>query len=133
PPGRTILDACSEANVPVHAVGKISDVFCGRGVTTSIRTRDDQDGIERTIEVCERGGPALVFSNLVDFDSKFGHRNDAVGYARAIESVDARLPDLLDAVEEGFVFITGDHGCDPTTPGTDHTRERTPLLVYGGR
>jgi phosphopentomutase len=87
--------------------------------------------VDLTIEHLGRPGPALVFSNLVDFDSKFGHRNDPEGYARAVETLDRRIPELVDAMDGGVLFLTGDHGCDPTTPSTDHSRERTPLLVAG--
>jgi phosphopentomutase len=131
PPGPTVLDAVHEAGVPVLAVGKIQDVFCGRGITEGVYSDSNEHGVDLTLEYLRRDGPALVFSNLVDFDSKFGHRNDPVGYARAIEALDRRLPSVVDALNGGVLMLTGDHGCDPTTPPTDHSRERTPLLVAG--
>ena len=88
-------------------------------------------GIELTLEYLRRPAPSLVFSNLVDFDSKYGHRNDAEGYARCVEAFDRRVPGILEALDGGVLFVTGDHGCDPTTPPTDHSRERVPLLGAG--
>ena len=131
PPGPTLCDALSEAGVPVRAVGKIVDIFDGHGIAESAYSASDDDGITRTIEALRRPGPGLVFSNLVDFDSKYGHRNDPKGYAAAIERLDARIPELIAALDGGVMILTGDHGCDPTTPSTDHSRERTPLLVAG--
>jgi phosphopentomutase len=131
PPGPTVLDRLQEAGVPVHAVGKIGDIFCGRGIASSRYSDSNEHGIDLTIEDLARVDGGLVFANLVDFDSKYGHRNDADGYASAIEAFDHRLPDLVEALDGGVLFITGDHGCDPTTPPTDHSRERTPLLVAG--
>jgi len=131
PPGPTRLDLLQEAGVDVRAVGKIRDIFDGRGIGRTIATRSDDDGIDATLRELRRPGRALVFANLVDFDSKFGHRNDAQGYAAAIEAFDRRLPEVVAALDGGVLLITGDHGCDPTTPSTDHTRERTPLLAAG--
>jgi phosphopentomutase len=117
--------------VSVYGVGKIQDIFCGQGITEGRYSDTNDHGVDLTVEYLRRPGPALVFTNLVDFDSKYGHRNDPAGYAAAIEAFDRRLPDLLGALGGGVLFITGDHGCDPTTPPTDHSRERTPLLVGG--
>lgn len=131
PPGPTLCDLVSDAGIDVRAVGKIVDIFDGRGITGSVYSASDDDGITRTIEALRAAGPALVFANLVDFDSKYGHRNDPQGYAAAIERLDARIPELIGALDGGVMILTGDHGCDPTTPSTDHSRERTPLLVAG--
>jgi len=134
PPGPTVLDRCVEAGVSVYGVGKIGDIFSGRGLTEFRYSRSNDDGVDLTIDYLRRPGPSLVFTNLVDFDSKYGHRNDAAGYATCIEAFDARLPDLFEAVGAagGMLFLTGDHGCDPTTlDSTDHTRERTPMLAWG--
>jgi phosphopentomutase len=131
PPGATVLDVVQDAGVAVYGVGKIQDIFCGQGITEARYSRDNDDGVDLTLEYLKRPGPAFVFTNLVDFDSKYGHRNDTAGYAKAIAAFDVRLPEVLDALGGGVLLITGDHGCDPTTPGTDHTRERTPLLAAG--
>jgi len=131
PPGPTVLDLLVEAGRTVFAIGKIQDIFDHRGITEGVYSSSNEDGIDRTIDALRRGSGDLIFANLVDFDSKYGHRNDAAGYGQAIEAFDRRLPDLLAALDGGVLCITGDHGCDPTTPSTDHTRERTPLLVAG--
>jgi phosphopentomutase len=131
PPGPTLCDRCLAAEVPVFGVGKIQDIFAGQGMTEARYSTSNDDGMDRTIEYLRRPGPALVFSNLVDFDSKYGHRNDPEGYARCIEALDGRIPELIGALDGGVLFLTGDHGCDPTTPPTDHSRERTPLLAAG--
>jgi phosphopentomutase len=131
PPGPTVLDRLIQAGRTVLAIGKIQDIFDHHGISEATYSADNDDGLERTIDALTRGSADLVFTNLVDFDSKYGHRNDAEGYARAIERVDRRLPELLAALEGGVMLVTGDHGCDPTTPSTDHTRERTPVLAAG--
>ncbi len=131
PPGPTLLDGCLEAGVAVYGVGKIQDIFDHRGLTEAAYSESNDHGLDLSIDYLRREGPALVFSNLVDFDSKYGHRNDPDGYARSIEALDRRIPELIDALGGGVVFLTGDHGCDPTTPPTDHSRERTPLLAAG--
>ena len=131
PPGPTLLDACLEGGVAVYGVGKIQDIFAGRGMTEATYSNSNDHGVDLTIEYLDRPGPSLVFTNLVDFDSKYGHRNDPQGYARCIESFDARVPDLVGALGGGVMLLTGDHGCDPTTPSTDHSRENTPLLAAG--
>jgi phosphopentomutase len=132
PPRPTLLEQTMDAGVPVFGVGKIRDIFVERGLTEATYSSSNDDGIDKTIEYLGRPGPSLVVSNLVDFDSKYGHRNDPEGYARCVEALDRRLPELLGAVEgDGLLFLTGDHGCDPTTEPTDHSRERTPCLVAG--
>jgi phosphopentomutase len=131
PPGPTLLDRCRQAGVSVYAVGKIQDIFDGRGISEARYSESNDDGVDITLDYLTRPGPALVFTNLVDFDSKYGHRNDPAGYARAIEALDVRLPDLIGSLGGGVFLLTGDHGCDPTTPSTDHSRERTPLLAAG--
>jgi phosphopentomutase len=131
PPGPTLLDRCLEAGVAVYGVGKIQDIFTGQGLTEAQYSDSNDHGVDLTLAYLRRPGPALVFSNLVDFDSKYGHRNDPQGYAHAVEALDARIPDLVEALDGGVLFLTGDHGCDPTTPSTDHSRERTPLLAAG--
>jgi phosphopentomutase len=131
PPGPTVLDAVQAAGVPVLGVGKIVDIFSGQGVTEARYSDSNEHGVDLTIEYLRRPPPTLVFTNLVDFDSKYGHRNDPNGYATAVEALDRRMPDLLEALDGGVMLLTGDHGCDPTTPPTDHSRERTPLLAAG--
>ncbi len=131
PPGPTLLDRCLEAGVAVYGVGKIRDIFAERGLTEASYSDSNDHGVDLTLEYLGRPGPALVVTNLVDFDSKYGHRNDPEGYARAVEALDARVPELIAALEGGVLFLTGDHGCDPTTPSTDHSRERTPMLAAG--
>ena len=131
PPGPTVLDRLIEAGRRVLAIGKIQDIFDHHGISEAAYSVDNDDGLERSIDALAGRSADLVFTNLVDFDSKYGHRNDATGYARAIEQVDRRLPELLGALDGGVLLLTGDHGCDPTTPSTDHTRERTPVLAAG--
>ncbi|MGI8616441.1 MAG: phosphopentomutase [Actinomycetota bacterium] len=131
PPGPTILDRLQEAGVAVLGVGKIQDIFSGQGIGEARYSNSNDHGVDLTLEYLRRAGPAFVFTNLVDFDSKYGHRNDPPGYAACIEAFDRRLPDLIGALDGGVMLITGDHGCDPTTPPTDHSRERTPLLAAG--
>jgi phosphopentomutase len=133
PPGPTTLDRLTGAGIDVVAIGKIRDIFDGRGVGSFSYSDSNDHGVDLTIEALREPGPRLVFTNLVDFDSKYGHRNDPSGYARAIEAFDARLPEVIAALDGGVLLITGDHGCDPTTPPTDHSRERTPLLAAGLR
>jgi len=131
PPGPTVLDLLNEAGVPVFGVGKIQDIFDGEGITDAVYSDSNDHGLDLTVELLRKPGPAFVFSNLVDFDSKYGHRNDPGGYASAVGALDRRLPEVIDAVDDGVLLMTGDHGCDPTTPSTDHSRERTPLLAAG--
>ncbi|MEG3042352.1 MAG: phosphopentomutase, partial [Clostridium sp.] len=116
PFNKTILEYISEAGLPVMAVGKIKDIFTGKGVTESISIKDNMDGVNKTIEMMKSHSSGFIFTNLVDFDMKFGHRNDAVGYAKALEEFDDRLPELKENLGDNDVLIiTADHGCDPTT------------------
>ncbi len=131
PPGPTVLDHCRGAGVAVYGVGKIHDIFSGRGLTEARYSESDDDGVDITLEYLGRPGRSLVFTNLVDFDSKYGHRNDPKGYAACMEALDARIPEILAALDGGVMLLTGDHGCDPTTPSTDHSRELTPMLAAG--
>ncbi|WP_422393052.1 phosphopentomutase [Neomoorella humiferrea] len=134
PPRPTLLDAVVNAGLQVMAVGKIKDIFAGRGISRWIHTHDNMDGIDQTCNFMREGGRGLIFTNLVDFDMRYGHRNDVTGYAGALEAFDRRLPELIEALNEGDVLvITADHGCDPTTPSTDHSREYVPLLIYGNK
>lgn len=132
PPQKTLLDFVSEAGQTVYAVGKISDIFNGSGVTTSIHTESNMDGVDQTIRALTDDFGGLIFTNLVDFDSKFGHRRDAEGYGRAIMEFDRRLPEITAAMgEDDILMICADHGNDPVHAGWDHTREYIPLVVYG--
>ncbi|MCD6022883.1 MAG: Phosphopentomutase [Actinomycetia bacterium] len=131
PPGQTVLDRLQEAGVAVLGVGKIQDIFSSQGITEGRYSDSNDHGVDLTLEYLRRQAPAFVFTNLVDFDSKYGHRNDPEGYAACIEAFDRRLPELIAALDGGVLLLTGDHGCDPTTPPTDHSRERTPLLAAG--
>jgi phosphopentomutase len=131
PPGPTALDRLQDAGVAVLGVGKIQDIFSGQGITEGRYSDTNDHGVDLTLEYLRRSPPTFVFTNLVDFDSKYGHRNDPQGYAACIEAFDRRLPELIGALDGGVLLITGDHGCDPTTPPTDHSRERTPLLAAG--
>lgn len=132
PVDETILDKLKTSRKAVLAVGKIFDIFAGRGITDSVHTENNLDGVSKTCEFIKRGENGLVFTNLVDFDSSFGHRNDPGGYAKALEELDARLPEIIEMItDDKLLIITADHGCDPTTSSTDHSREHVPLLVYG--
>jgi phosphopentomutase len=131
PPRPTLPELCVNAGVAVYGVGKIQDIFAGRGMTEASYSESNDHGVDLTLGYLRRPGPSLVFTNLVDFDSKYGHRNDPAGYAACIERFDERVPELVGTLGGGVMFITGDHGCDPTTPPTDHSRERTPLLAAG--
>jgi phosphopentomutase len=130
PPAGMLLDQLHDKNVFVYAIGKISDIFLGRGISHSVKTKSNEDGMAQTVEAMRVQPDGLIFVNLVDFDSLYGHRNDPEGYARALEAVDRWLPNL-DLQPGDALIVTADHGCDPTTPSTDHSREYTPLLVYG--
>jgi phosphopentomutase len=130
-PGPTVLEKLVEAGVPVVGVGKIPDVFDRKGITDEIHTEGNADGLARTEALLDRVDHGLVFVNLVDFDTLYGHRNDAPGYGRALEELDRALPRILGKLRPGEpCAITADHGCDPTTPSTDHSREYVPLLVH---
>lgn len=129
----TVLDALQEKDIPVYGVGKISDIFAGRGLSESFPTKSNQAGVDRVVELLgSKQEDCLIFANLVDFDMVWGHRNDPEGYGRGLEAFDERLPELLAGLgSDDLLFIVADHGCDPTFPGTDHTREYVPLLVAG--
>jgi len=132
PTGPTLLDMLIERGLAVLAVGKIEDIFAGKGITRVIHTVDNMDGVDQTIKMMQGSERGLIFTNLVDFDMVYGHRNNVRGYADALEAFDRRLPEILSFLRDDEVlFITADHGCDPTTPGTDHTREYVPLLAAG--
>lgn len=132
PPGVTLPDAVKRAGLDMIAVGKITDIFAGRGMTESIFTHGNREGMEATAALAERNFRGLCFVNLVDFDMLYGHRNDRDGYARALSEFDTRLTSFLPRLGEGDVLlITADHGCDPCDQSTDHTREYVPLIVYG--
>ncbi len=133
PPAPTILDAIKEAGKEVIGVGKIRDIFAGQGITSYVYTKGNAEGIQRTKEYLARDFEGLCFINLVDYDMLYGHRNDIEGYARALSEFDAALPGMLALLkEEDVLMVTADHGCDPGyTVSTDHSREYTPLLVYG--
>ena len=132
PPADTTLDLVAAAGKTVYGVGKIGDIFNQKGLTESVHTVSNMDGVDKTIEALGMDFEGFLFTNLVDFDSKYGHRRDPEGYGRCIEEFDARIPEILDALgEEDILMICADHGNDPTAPGTDHTREYVPLLVYG--
>ncbi len=133
PPEPTLLDSLKEAGFMVYAVGKINDIFVGQGITEYIYTQDNEDGIDKTIAaIREKRDRGLIFTNLVDFDAKFGHRNNPQGYADSLAAFDQRLPEIVNALADDDVLIlTADHGNDPTTPSTDHSREYVPILISG--
>lgn len=132
PPGETILDCISGAGLEVCAVGKIFDIFNGRGMTSHVHTVSNDDGIDRTLEYMDRCGSGLIFTNLVDFDSLYGHRRDPEGYCRAIEAFDRRIPQIIEKMKaDDVLIITADHGNDPVHRGWNHTREYVPVLIYG--
>ncbi|WP_219836473.1 phosphopentomutase [Paenibacillus sp. R14(2021)] len=131
PPEPTVLNALQEEGYDVIAVGKINDIFCGEGITEALSTMSNADGIAKTIEILDRPFRGLLFTNLVDFDSLFGHRRDPQGYAAALEEFDRAVPELMKQLgERDLLVVTADHGNDPTYAGTDHTREYVPLLAY---
>jgi phosphopentomutase len=131
PPRPSILDALEAAGVPTCGIGKISDIYCCQGIAAGSRTGDNAEGLARTVEWLDAGQGGFCFTNLNDFDSKYGHRRDPDGYAKALIALDRRLPEILNRLKDGDrLIITADHGCDPTAPGTDHTREFAPLLDY---
>lgn len=132
PPGYTVLDMLSENGKDVIGVGKIEDIFNRRGLTKINHTKNNKEGIQATIDYLKEGFDGFLFVNLVDFDMLYGHRNNPEGYAEALEYFDSFVPKMLELLEdEDILLITADHGCDPTTPGTDHTREHIPVVVYG--
>jgi phosphopentomutase len=132
PPKGMLLDQLEARGVFVHSIGKIFDVFLGRGIRESTKTKNNADGMAATLEAMQSAADGLIFVNLVDFDQQYGHRNDVAGYGAALEQFDAWVPQLESALgESDLAIFTADHGCDPTVPGTDHTREYVPLLVLG--
>lgn len=134
PMGETILDGLSQKGLDVVGIGKIEDIFAHRGITTVDHTKNNPDGIEATLRFLREGKGDFIFTNLVDTDMLYGHRNDPEGYARALEYFDAKIPEIRSAMtKEDMLIITADHGCDPCFPGTDHTREYIPILAVIGR
>lgn len=134
PISKTLLDYLIERDRKVTAIGKIKDIFANQGISESFSTKGNFDGLTKTIESIKQEGSSLIFTNLVDFDMAYGHRNNVKGYAQALEEFDSRIPELLSAInEDDILILTADHGCDPTTTSTDHSREYVPLLVYGAK
>jgi phosphopentomutase len=132
PVKRTILDCLKEKGLGVNAVGKIKDIFNNQGITKFIYIHGNNDGVDKTLDYIKEDSEGLIFTNLVDFDMLYGHRNDVEGYARALKEFDDRLPELLQSLkDDDILLLTADHGCDPTTSSTNHSREYVPLLVYG--
>ncbi|CEO12733.1 phosphopentomutase [Paraclostridium sordellii] len=128
----TVLDTIKKSNLDVIGVGKIEDIFNKQGITEAIHTKDNMDGVDQTINYMKKENKGLIFTNLVDFDSKYGHRRDVEGYKKALEEFDARIPEIIDNMkDDDILIINADHGNDPTYKGTDHTREYIPVLVYG--
>ncbi|WP_129688654.1 phosphopentomutase [Gottfriedia acidiceleris] len=131
PFGRTVMNELKDANFDVISIGKIADIFDGEGITKALRTVSNMDGMDKLVETLKMDFTGLSFLNLVDFDAVYGHRRDPLGYGKALEEYDARLPEVFDLLkEDDLLMITADHGNDPTYTGTDHTREYVPLLVY---
>ncbi len=132
PPKDTMLDALMQAGFETRGVGKISDIFAGKGISATVRTAGNAEGIDRTIENMKASFEGISFTNLVDYDMLYGHRNDIEGYAKALTYFDERLPQMLALLQpEDILMITADHGCDPATPSTDHSREYVPLVMAG--
>ena len=132
PPGRTVLETVQKGGVRTLGVGKIEDIFSRQGLDGSDHTGDNATSLDATVRFLrEANGPTLVFTNLVDFDMVYGHRRDVAGYGRCLEELDRRLPEVVATLgESDWRFLTADHGCDPTAPGTDHTREYTPMVAF---
>ncbi|KUO78151.1 MAG: phosphopentomutase [Desulfosporosinus sp. BRH_c37] len=134
PPHKILMEYVQEQGLAVCAVGKIRDIYTGRGITDYETTKGNREGVNKTLDYMTKVDAGLIMTNLVDFDMLYGHRNDGEGYAHALEAFDERLPEIYAALlPEDMLIITADHGCDPTRPGTDHSREYVPLLVYGSR
>jgi phosphopentomutase len=128
-PPPCVLDELAAGGIEVHAVGKICDIYCGHGIASSVRVVDNRDALEKTLELLRNVNGGFIFTNLNDFDSKYGHRRDPRGYAAALEELDAFVPQLESLMRPGdHVIFTADHGCDPTAPGSDHTREYVPFV-----
>ncbi len=132
PSGKTVLDSVRDSGMTVYAIGKIKDIFNGHGVNISVHTESNMDGVDKTLEAMHADFEGFLFTNLVDFDSKYGHRRDPVGYGKAIEEFDSRLPEIIGAMKpEDILILCADHGNDPIHSGWDHTREHVPVLLYG--
>ena len=131
-PPPSVLDRLAGRGIPVHAVGKICDIFCGHGIASSVRVVDNTDAVMRALDIADATDHGFIFVNLNDFDTKFGHRRDVSGYGGALARLDALIPQILERIRPGDgLFFTADHGCDPTAPGSDHTREFVPFIEYG--
>lgn len=131
PFGKTVMNTLKENDYDVIAIGKINDIYDGEGITEAVRTKSNMDGMDQLMNIVNKDFKGLSFLNLVDFDALYGHRRDKPGYAQAIKEFDNRLPELMDALhEDDLLIITADHGNDPTAPGTDHTREYIPVIMY---
>jgi len=131
-PPPSVLDRLAGRGIPVHAVGKICDIFCGHGIASSVRVVDNTDAVMRALDIADATDHGFIFVNLNDFDTKFGHRRDVRGYGGALARLDALIPQILERIRPGDgLFFTADHGCDPTAPGSDHTREFVPFIEYG--
>ena len=131
PFNKTVLDNVKESGLDVIGVGKIEDIFNGQGITEAIHTKDNMDGVDQTINYIKKDNKGLIFTNLVDFDSKYGHRRNIKGYKEALEEFDARIPEIIESMNDNdILIINADHGNDPAYKGTDHTREYIPVLVY---
>lgn len=132
PPKKTMLDYIKNNNMDVLAVGKIEDIYAGEGITEAVHTINNLDGIDKTLDYMKRENEGIIFTNLVDFDMHYGHRNNPKGYKNALEEFDDKLYSIQNAMKKDDILIlTADHGCDPTTESTDHSREYVPLIVYG--
>lgn len=132
PPHKILMEYVQERGLEVCAVGKIRDIYAGRGITDFVTSKGNMESVDKTLDFMTKVETGLIMTNLVDFDMLYGHRNDVEGYARALKAFDERLPEIYAALRsEDMLIITADHGCDPTQPGSDHTREYVPLLVYG--
>ncbi len=131
-PEETILDIMKDNGFDVIAVGKIEDIFNGKGITEAVHTKDNKQGVDLTVDYILKSNKGIIYTNLVDFDAKWGHRNNVEAYGQGLVEFDKRIPEIIDAMrDDDVLIITADHGCDPTTPGTDHTREYIPFLAYG--
>ncbi len=132
PSGETLLDRASSRGLEVHALGKIEDIFSGRGIATAVHTVSNRDGIEKTISAIRDRDDDFVFTNLVDFDTKYGHRNDVVGYAKCLEELDFFMPEMVESLRPAdLLMLSADHGGDPSDTSTDHTREYVPMVAAG--
>lgn len=132
PSGKTVLDSVKDAGKTVYAIGKISDIFNGQGISVSVHTESNMDGVDKTIEALGQEFEGFIFTNLVDFDSKYGHRRDPVGYGNCIEDFDRRMPEIISAMkEDDILMLCADHGNDPVHGGWDHTREYVPIMIFG--